>query len=484
MVGVMEKKGVSAMLASNEVLPIAWEGQSWELTPEEEWLIAPVANLPLFSYQRKALAWSLSLRKSGRLGALLAFEMGLGKTPTALAHIAAVGGSALVIVPNSLVTNWLEESRRWAPCIPPLASRKPGEIRDGNIVIQPISVYRKRSLQFEVQKSDQPLTIVVDESHSLKDPSSLQSRKIRELIRAARQSRPTFVLLLTGTPWTTSAGDLWAQIDAIGELYPTESFRSWLKRFAFRKEVPTPLGWVEKFVGVKDVSNLAKRISPFTLRAERSKIFPNLTKLPPAKVVVEVSQGLRQAIDEEIARLSEIDDSELEISSFAKLRRLVGMAKVEPAISWVKDFMTTGRQLVIFTWHREVASKIAEATGAGLISGDVGQEDRNLTIKEFQEGDLQVLVLTIATGGLGINLQCASDALFVEHAWTPALMKQAEDRLVRIGQKSPVAFTWLVADHKIDRVLVNVLEKRAKDDRKFWNEIEIARQLIKEVSNA
>jgi SWI/SNF-related matrix-associated actin-dependent regulator 1 of chromatin subfamily A len=356
-------------------------------------------------------------------------------------------------------------------------SRRPGDVRDGNIIIQPISIYRKQSLRFDIPRSNYPLTIVIDESHSLKDPASLQSRRIRELIRAARQSRPTFVLLLTGTPWTTSAGDLWAQADAIGELDPVyETYRPWLKTFAVRKEIPTPRGWVEKFVGVKDVAALAKRIAPFTLRAERARVFPELTKLPPAKVVVEVREAIKKAIDQELARLGEVED--LEISSFSTLRRLVGMAKVEPAISWIKDFITTGSQLVVFAWHRDVAAKIADATGAGLVSGDVEEEDRELSIKQFQQGDLQVLVLTIATGGVGLNLQCASDALFVEHAWTPALMKQAEDRLVRIGQKSPVAFTWLVADHKIDRALVNVLERRAQDEQRVWTEMEIVKEVM------
>jgi SWI/SNF-related matrix-associated actin-dependent regulator 1 of chromatin subfamily A len=435
----------------------------------------------LFPHQLQALDWSLNERKMGRQGVLLALEMGLGKTAIALTHASQIGGSAIAIVPNSLQLNWLEEAKRWAPSMPAQISRIPGEVVNGQIIIQPISIYRKKELRFPDLTSDQPLTIIIDESHALKDPKSLQSKSIRNLIREAKRVRKdVFVILLTGTPWTTSAGDLWAQVDAIGSLQRYERYLEWCRRFCWVRKIATPYGQIAKFEGVRNVKDLGERIASFTQRAKRAEIFPDLQKLPMMPVWVEVEKSLEKAIEDEICKIKSEDEEEV-LLHFSTIRRLLGQAKIESAISWIKDFKDTGRQLVVFSWHREVAKKISEATNAVLVSGDVSEEDRQLAIKKFQSGDAQVIVLTIATGGLGLNLQNASDCLFVEQAWTPALMRQAEDRLCRIGQKSPVSISWMIADHELDRIVTKILQERSEDEETLWSEVDMARAVMEEI---
>ncbi|MGI9609635.1 MAG: SNF2 helicase-associated domain-containing protein, partial [Acidimicrobiia bacterium] len=70
----------------------------------------------LRSYQADALAWIGFLDSAG-LGGCLALDMGLGKTPTMLAHIAQVraNGPALVIAPPAVVGNWASEARKFVP---------------------------------------------------------------------------------------------------------------------------------------------------------------------------------------------------------------------------------------------------------------------------------------------------------------------------------------------------------------------------------
>jgi len=79
----------------------------------------------------------------------------------------------------------------------------------------------------------------------------------------------------------------------------------------------------------------------------------------------------------------------------------------------------------------------------------------------FQTGLLSGLALTIQAGGLGITLTRASHALFVDLAYTPSENSQAEDRLVRIGQKAAgVMVTRMVADHPVDRRVLEILSRK------------------------
>src|SRR4029079_10243557 len=68
------------------------------------------------SYQAEALAWLGFLDEVG-LGGCLALDMGLGKTPTMLAHVlrTARAGPTLVIAPPAVVGNWMAEAQRFTP---------------------------------------------------------------------------------------------------------------------------------------------------------------------------------------------------------------------------------------------------------------------------------------------------------------------------------------------------------------------------------
>ncbi len=70
----------------------------------------------LRSYQAEALAW-LGFLDSVELGGCLALDMGLGKTPTMLAHLARTtgNGAALVIAPPAVVGNWAAEAAKFTP---------------------------------------------------------------------------------------------------------------------------------------------------------------------------------------------------------------------------------------------------------------------------------------------------------------------------------------------------------------------------------
>ena len=74
----------------------------------------------------------------------------------------------------------------------------------------------------------------------------------------------------------------------------------------------------------------------------------------------------------------------------------------------------------------------------------------------------RILVASIGAGGVGLTLTAASDVLFAELAWTPMANTQAEDRVHRLGQESPVSVTILLAARTMDALVHTVVTgKRA-----------------------
>jgi SWI/SNF-related matrix-associated actin-dependent regulator 1 of chromatin subfamily A len=86
---------------------------------------------------------------------------------------------------------------------------------------------------------------------------------------------------------------------------------------------------------------------------------------------------------------------------------------------------------------------------------------QNRLVGDFQAGKIPELVCSISAAGVGITLTKASDMLFVETDWTPALITQAEDRCHRIGQENHVVCTTLIASRTLDEHIQSVLRKKA-----------------------
>ena len=127
--------------------------------------------------------------------------------------------------------------------------------------------------------------------------------------------------------------------------------------------------------------------------------------------------------------------------------------------------------LVIFGYHIHVllgVTRICQRMGirASVLHGNDTSEERNRVVNQFQNGHSDVFIAPILSAGLGLNLHRASDVLFLERMWTPALMSQAEARVERIGQKNPVTATYLDAAKTVDEYLATVLmSKQAVIDR-------------------
>jgi SNF2 family DNA or RNA helicase len=117
----------------------------------------------------------------------------------------------------------------------------------------------------------------------------------------------------------------------------------------------------------------------------------------------------------------------------------------------------SGKQFVVACWHKLAAETLAArlrrqkpAIECEVLHGDVAPEDRTKRVDAFQNGDIQVLISTIAVGGVGITLTSADTILFIEEDWVPANNRQMEDRLYRIGQKNNVTVIKYRSKNTVD----------------------------------
>ena len=167
----------------------------------------------------------------------------------------------------------------------------------------------------------------------------------------------------------------------------------------------------------------------------------------------------------------------------SRLRAAAGMAKVPAAAEIVAEAVGASgaaldggyaNPLVVWTHHRAVTEAMRAAARSAMpdrgsrpqvaaIMGGTPDADRERFVSDFAAGRLAALVCSITAAGVGITLTRASEAIFVEADWTPAVVVQAEDRIWRIGQDRPVTVTTLLAEGTLDEAVQATLVRKAGD---------------------
>jgi SNF2 family DNA or RNA helicase len=130
---------------------------------------------------------------------------------------------------------------------------------------------------------------------------------------------------------------------------------------------------------------------------------------------------------------------------------------------------TLPNKVVVFVWHRRTAYALVKRLhdrgilGVSCVTGDSPMAKRPEMVRNFCEGENNVLIATIKTLGESVNLQAASDMIFVESSWTAADMDQARDRIYRNGQKKHVTITHIIAADTVDEthIMPKVADKAA-----------------------
>lgn len=410
-------------------------------------------------------------------GALLADQMGLGKTIQALAALPAKG-RAIVSCPAAVKGVWKFEIGRWRPDFKITVLKGRGTFRvpaESEIII-----LNPELLPDEVP-ADLPegLVLIVDEAHMFKGRTTARTRRLRELGAAVKKLGGR-IWLLTGTPLLNRPSELWNVLENAD-----------LAREAF--------GSYKRFSGLFDAAHgggsdeLARCLRKVALMRRRDEVLPDLPGKTYAQVTFDdYDTKTKAALDrlqtileecgyfdrvqvgiEEVAgaeRAFDVDAQEDEgrgrkgripFEEIARIRALVASAKIPTMAAVIEEYEAAEEPLVVFSAHKAPVEVAGKRPGWALITGDTKPEDRTKIVADFQAGRLKGVALTIRAGGVGLTLTYGCTVLFVDEEWTPALNSQAEDRTCRIGQNRPVVVKSIVAAHPIDERLHELLHLKA-----------------------
>lgn len=392
--------------------------------------------MELFSYQQEGVEFL-----SSRARCLLADSMGLGKTAQAISAAKKLNlKHILVVCPASLRLNWGAEIRRWWP-----------EGFDRFYVVSYNYCQKEENIVLINEMKPWDL-LICDEAHALKSWKSKQTKNI--ILGVARMCDR--VWLLTGTPATRSAADYHPLLSVI-EPGKHGKFKEFASKYCLSKPGFGYNGAIQ-YYGFKNTDELKNKVKAVGLRRLKKDVLSQL----PGKIYTTLPVILDDReldVDDYVLVTEAFNRGSPDESLASKLHEL-GLEKVKSALDWINS---SEEPLVVFAWHRDVIEKLMEGCSrdAGAIHGGTSAESKQRIVDDFQKGELDVLFLNIAAGGVGITLTRSNHVLFVEPTWSPALMLQAEDRVHRIGQAAECVNVYhLVANNTVDELVFRNLDMK------------------------
>lgn len=274
-----------------------------------------------------------------------------------------------------------------------------------------------------------PDLLVADEAHRLKNPTSRRTHAVREFAPAGRR-----VLLLTGTPLRNHAADGKALLEVI---LPE---RVWAAMGRSGEEVKAV---------VKDL--LARRMVRRLKCDVLTQLPPKLRQRVPVPMTGRDLHDYAEAMGKAEAKFRETLEATGSLSDARKAalpmwsvaRRLFGLAKLESGvpIELIAQVVAEKGAVIVFAHHRDVLDGLEKSLRekkltVGRVDGQVGPAERARVEADFQAGRLQVFLGGILAAGEAITLTRADTVVFVELAWVPGELLQAEDRGHRAGQQA------------------------------------------------
>ena len=453
-------------------------------SPERLALADPgsLLSATLRPYQAEGLRWLLSLRSLG-LGACLADDMGLGKTIQILAFLLVLRrdegpAPSLLVAPASLLENWADEAKRFAPGLKVIALRGDAKGADGDydpaifadcdlVVASYGTLMRSKSLRGASWR-----LAIADEAQALKNPST-QTAKTCKTLKAQMR------VALTGTPVENRLGDLWSLLDFThpGLLGSRSEFSAFHARLA----------------ETNNLEPLRALVRPYVLR--RKKTDKSVISDLPDKIETTELCSLttrqaalyQQTVDEmgrALASSSGISRQGAVISCLTRLKqicnhpahylrdgawRAADSGKVQMLRELAQEIAESDGKLLVFTQYQEAVGPVAEHLAAvfgapGLcLHGGVPASLRQGLVDQFQaDGGPPFMVLTVKAGGTGLNLTAANHVIHFDRWWNPAVESQATDRAFRIGQSRNVCVHKLVCkgtvEERIDEMIASKIQ--------------------------
>ncbi len=433
----------------------------------------------LRGYQVTGYRW-MRMLAAYRFGGILADDMGLGKTVQAIAVLLAakqegIEGPSLVISPASLVYNWEEELKRFAPELSCLViagtqeerAKKLEESGDFDVLVTSYDLLKRDVANYEDREF---FCQIIDEAQYIKNHSTAAAKAVKGIRSRIRYA-------LTGTPVENRLSELWSIFDYLmpGYLYGYEVFKKDFEAPIVRKGEQSAL------------ERLQRMTAPFILRRLKEDVLKDLPEKLEESRYIRFGDEQRRLYDAQVVHMrrtyfeggaDEFKENKIQIlAELMKLRQICcdpslcfenyngGSAKLEACMELVRSAAEGGHRILLFSQFTSMLEIIAERLREeGLefytITGATPKEQRLRMVKEFNAGNTPVFLISLKAGGLGLNLTGADMVVHYDPWWNLAAQNQATDRSHRIGQTRKVVVYKLIAMDTVEKKIQQLQESK------------------------
>jgi SWI/SNF-related matrix-associated actin-dependent regulator 1 of chromatin subfamily A len=425
--------------------------RSKELQEDIEVPLPP--NYKLYPFQKVGVKF-LATHKY----ALLADEMGLGKTIMAYSTInyllinKNIINNILIICPKTAKGVW-EYEKRWLIKLP-------------NIDIYNYDILGKVMDEINRKRYD---IIIFDEAHYLKNSKALRTKHAREIIKVQTTlNNNIYIWLLTGTPLMNRLKELYNLLRLIKHPI-TNNYTEFINKYL----ILNPYG---AEVGHKNLGELEEILrSTVMLRRQKKDVLPEL----PDKIIQvlilgslnkeeaerelslfnkweEIQDKIKTTMDPNILR-SLSYERDMVFEEISRIRHDDAVKKLPYVIDYIEDVLENKDKVVIFAHHHDVINTIYDHFKDISVkyTGEENEVLRKKAIEEFNSNpNIKLFIGSLRVASMSITLTAADTAIFAEIDWNVSINEQAEDRLLRIGQKNSVNIIYTILDNSIDKLIL------------------------------
>lgn len=439
----------------------------------EENIDYPKLNATLRDYQKYGYKW-LKYLTDNNLGACLADDMGLGKTLQAIALLTNLHEEkkkkSMVIMPKSLIYNWENEIKRFSPKLKVGVyygiNRDFSLLKKVDIILTTYGTIRNDIENLLEQKFD---LLVLDESQNIKNINS-QTTKAVLLLNAKKR------VALSGTPIENNLLELYSLFRFLNP----EMFGS-VQEFTNDYIVP-----IQKYSDTSTIEELRKKIYPFLLRRVKKEVLADLPDKIEKLVYVDMNDEHRRFYEERrkyyYSLLEKNTSSQgnfdkfFVIQAINELRHIVSSpeleskkiisSKKEVLIENVIEAIENNHKVLVFVNYLSSIESICDSLKENKIKylKMTGQtKDRQNLVDKFQnDSRYKVFVMTLKTGGVGLNLVSADTIFIYDPWWNTTVENQAIDRAYRLGQDKTVFAYKMIMRNTIEEKILKLQEIKNK----------------------
>ena len=433
-------------------------------------------NFVLRDYQEQGVNWLKFLNRH-QLGGILADDMGLGKTLQVIAyfvgqHNTLVTKPSLIVCPTSLVGNWQNEFKRFAPHLTLTTvhgsdrEKTLEHVHSARFILTTYPLLKRDLAYYKELEFD---SIVLDEAQYIKNETAQVSKCVKQL-------NAQFKLCLSGTPVENNLLELKSLLDFVmPDVLGTK------QQFKHHFQIP-----IEKEQDTARALELKTLIAPFILRRTKVEVvkeLPDKTELVKElefspeqatlyrSVQLQIEDKLVSLFKEQGAQKSKLAflDALLKLRQICCHPKLVdkGMSSESAKFVWLAEhlpnMLSQGRKVIIFSQFTSVLELISQQLTANEIvfTTLTGQtRNRERAISDFTDGHCDVFLISLKAGGTGLNLTQADTVIHFDPWWNPAVENQATDRAYRIGQDKPVFVYKLIMANSIEQKVFSMQQQK------------------------